>query len=108
MSIFVDVVTEDSFYENLTLGVVKILENLPYVKDVRVDRRNGCESLAIANWEQRHSCTLPEDVRNFYASIDGFQLLWNLEIAGGNLSENYTRASTAIPPRRSFQYRPLL
>ncbi|XP_076675050.1 tubulin polyglutamylase complex subunit 2 [Andrena cerasifolii] len=82
MSIFVDVVTEDSFYENLTLGVVKILENLPYVKDVRVDRRNGCEGLAIANWEQRHSCTFPEDVRNFYASIDGFQLLWNLEIAG--------------------------
>lgn len=82
MSFFVDIVTEDTFYENLTLGVVKILESFSCIKNVRVDRRNGCESTAIANWEQRHGCTLPEDVRNFYASIDGFLLQWNLEIAG--------------------------
>ncbi|KAL2721302.1 tubulin polyglutamylase complex subunit 2 isoform X4 [Vespula maculifrons] len=82
MSFFVDVVTEDSFYENLTLGVVKILENSPCVKNVRVNRRNGCERNAIVNWEQRHGCVLPEDVKNFYASIDGFLLQWNLEIAG--------------------------
>lgn len=82
MSFFVDVVTEDSFYENLTLGVVKILESSPCVRNVRVDRRNGCERNAIANWEQRHGCSLPEDVKNFYASIDGFLLQWNLEIAG--------------------------
>ncbi|XP_076653655.1 tubulin polyglutamylase complex subunit 2 [Halictus rubicundus] len=86
MSFFVDVVTEDSFYENLTLGVVKVLESLPYVKNVRVDRRSGCEATAIANWEQRHCCALPEDLRNFYLSIDGFQLLWNLEIAGEEFS----------------------
>lgn len=82
MSFFVDIVTEDSFYENLTLGVVKILESFPYVKNVRVDRRNGCETTVINSWEQRHCCTLPEDVKNFYASIDGFLLQWNLEIAG--------------------------
>ncbi|XP_076160949.1 tubulin polyglutamylase complex subunit 2 [Ptiloglossa arizonensis] len=86
MSFFVDVVTEDSFYENLTLGVVKVLESIPYVKNVRVERRNGCECTAITNWEQRHCCLLPEDVRNFYASIDGFLLLWNLEIAGEEFS----------------------
>ncbi|KAF3426492.1 hypothetical protein E2986_00443 [Frieseomelitta varia] len=82
MSFFVDIVTEDSFYENLTLGVVKILESFLYVKNVRVERRNGCETTAITSWEQRHCCTLPEDVKNFYASIDGFLLQWNLEIAG--------------------------
>ncbi|XP_006559778.1 tubulin polyglutamylase complex subunit 2 [Apis mellifera] len=82
MSFFVDIVTEDSFYENLTLGVVKILESFPYVKNVRVDRRNGCETTVINSWEQRHCCILPEDVKNFYASIDGFLLQWNLEIAG--------------------------
>ncbi|XP_076756095.1 tubulin polyglutamylase complex subunit 2 [Xylocopa sonorina] len=86
MSFFVDIVTEDSFYENLTLGVVKILESFPYVKNVRVDRRNGCETTTIASWEQRHCCTLPEDVRNFYASIDGFLLQWSLEIAGEEFS----------------------
>ncbi|XP_029037270.1 tubulin polyglutamylase complex subunit 2 [Osmia bicornis bicornis] len=82
MSFYVDIVTEDSFYENLTLGVVKILESLAYIKNVRIDRRNGCESTTITNWEQRHCCVLPEDVKNFYVSIDGFLLQWNLEIAG--------------------------
>lgn len=99
MSFFVDVVTEDSFYENLTLGVVKILENSPCVRNVRIERRNGCELGAINSWEQRHCCALPEDVRNFYASIDGFLLQWNLEIAGklGNYSDH------ALPIQR-IQY----
>lgn len=87
MSFCVDIVTEDSFYENLTLGVVKILENSSCVRNVRVERRNGCESGAITNWEQRHCCALPEDIRNFYASIDGFLLQWNLDIAGKH--DNY-------------------
>nr|XP_012225269.1 PREDICTED: tubulin polyglutamylase complex subunit 2 [Linepithema humile] len=86
MSFFVDIVTEDSFYENLTLGVVKILESSPCVKNVRIERRNGCEPGAITSWEQRHCCALPEDIRNFYASIDGFLLQWNLEIAGEEFS----------------------
>ncbi|XP_020292794.1 tubulin polyglutamylase complex subunit 2 [Pseudomyrmex gracilis] len=86
MSFFVDIVTEDTFYENLTLGVVKILEGSPCVKNVRIERRNGQEPSAIASWEQRHCCALPEDVRNFYASIDGFLLQWSLEIAGEEFS----------------------
>ncbi|XP_071629362.1 tubulin polyglutamylase complex subunit 2 isoform X2 [Temnothorax longispinosus] len=86
MSFCVDIVTEDSFYENLTLGVVKILEGSPCVRNVRVERRNGCESGAITTWEQRHCCTLPEDIRNFYASIDGFLLQWNLDISGEEFS----------------------
>lgn len=96
MSFFVDIVTEDSFYENLTLGVVKILESFPYVKNVRVDRRNGCETTAITSWEQRHCCTLPEDVKNFYASIDGFLLQWNLEIAGKSLLKLSTHSHDSL------------
>lgn len=91
MSFFVDIVTEDSFYENLTLGVVRILENSPCVKNVRIERRNGCEPGAITSWEQRHCCALPEDVRNFYASIDGFLLSWSLEIAG-NFDDSLARS----------------
>ena len=82
MSFFVDNVTEDSFYENLTLGVVKILENSSCVKNVQVDMRSACERTAISTWEQKHCCSLPEEIRNFYSSIDGFLLTWNLEIAG--------------------------
>ncbi|XP_034945674.1 tubulin polyglutamylase complex subunit 2 [Chelonus insularis] len=82
MSFFVDVVPEDSFYENLTLGVVKLLENSPCVKNVKVEKRSPCERSSISSWEQRHCCLLPEDVKNFYTSIDGFSLTWSLDIAG--------------------------
>lgn len=82
MSFFVDIVTEDSFYENLTLGVVRILENSPCVRNVKVERRNACERSALSTWEQRHCCLLPEDLKSFYASIDGFQLTWSLDISG--------------------------
>lgn len=96
MSFCVDIVTEDSFYENLTLGVVKILESSPCVKNVRVERRNGCESGAITSWEQRHCCALPEDIRNFYASIDGFLLQWNLDIAG-NFNKHFNFRFNVYP-----------
>lgn len=82
MSFFVDIVTEDSFYENLTLGVVKLLENSPCVKNVKVERRSACERSALSSWEQRHCCMLPEDLKSFYASIDGFLLTWCLDISG--------------------------
>ncbi|XP_020706197.2 tubulin polyglutamylase complex subunit 2 [Athalia rosae] len=82
MSFFVDIVTEDSFYENLTLGIIKILEGTPCVKNVQVERRLGCDRSALATWEQRHCCVFPDDLRNFYASVDGFLLTWSFEISG--------------------------
>lgn len=82
MSFFVDIVTEDSFYENLTLGVVKLLEASPCVKNVKVERPSACERSAISSWEQKHCCLLPDDLKRFYASTDGFSLNWSLDIAG--------------------------
>ncbi|XP_057326167.1 tubulin polyglutamylase complex subunit 2 [Microplitis mediator] len=86
MSFFVDIVTEDSFYENLTLGVVKLLEASPCVKNVKVERRSACERSAISSWEQKHCCLLPDDLKRFYASTDGFSLTWSLDIAGEEFS----------------------
>ncbi|XP_075216590.1 tubulin polyglutamylase complex subunit 2 [Lycorma delicatula] len=49
--------------------------------------------MLISSWEQRHSCSLPDDMRQFYAATDGFKLIWNYEYAGeilpiGNLKIN--------------------
>lgn len=82
MSFFVDVVTEDTFYENLTLGVFKTLESSSGIKNVSVEKREACDKNSISTWEQKHCCSLPEDVRNFYLSADGFLLTWSLNIAG--------------------------
>ncbi|OXU20379.1 hypothetical protein TSAR_007370 [Trichomalopsis sarcophagae] len=82
MSFFVDMVSEDSFYENLTLGVSRLLEANPCVKNVQLERRGACDRAALSTWEQKHCCLLTEDLRNFYTSTDGFLLTWSLEISG--------------------------
>ncbi|XP_049816415.1 tubulin polyglutamylase complex subunit 2 [Schistocerca nitens] len=82
MAFVVDVVSEDSFYENLTLGLIRLLESRPGVKDVSLERRLPCERALLGAWEQRHCCALPADLRHFYASTDGFLLTWSYEYAG--------------------------
>ncbi|XP_045458901.1 tubulin polyglutamylase complex subunit 2 [Melitaea cinxia] len=77
MSFCVDLVSEDSFYENITLGITKVLESDSRISNVAIERRQPCDRVAISNWEQRHSAILPEDLRNFYASSDGFELTWH-------------------------------
>uniref|UniRef100_A0A1B6LEW4 Knr4/Smi1-like domain-containing protein n=1 Tax=Graphocephala atropunctata TaxID=36148 RepID=A0A1B6LEW4_9HEMI len=93
MTFVVDVVSEDSFYENICLGLTKLLENTPGVQGIELEKRLPCERMLISSWEQRHLCSLPEDLRQFYSSTDGFRLIWNFEYAGevlpiGNLRIN--------------------
>ncbi|XP_049867344.1 tubulin polyglutamylase complex subunit 2 [Pectinophora gossypiella] len=85
MSFCVDLVSEDSFYENITLGVTKLLESDPRICNVNVERRYPCDRVAITTWEQRHSAVLPEDLRNFYASSDGFQLSWSYKFTADEI-----------------------
>ncbi|XP_026737777.1 tubulin polyglutamylase complex subunit 2 isoform X1 [Trichoplusia ni] len=85
MSFCVDLVSEDSFYENITLGVTKLLESDPRICNVSVERRPPCDRVAISTWEQRHSAVLPEDLRNFYASSDGFQLTWHYKYSADEI-----------------------
>ncbi|KPJ11914.1 Tubulin polyglutamylase complex subunit 2 [Papilio machaon] len=85
MSFSVDLVSEDSFYENITLGVTRVLESDPRISNVVVERRQPCDRIAISNWEQRHSTILPDDLRNFYASSDGFLLTWNFKYSADEI-----------------------
>ncbi|KAG8227813.1 hypothetical protein J437_LFUL010971 [Ladona fulva] len=84
---------ESSFYENLTLGLVKLLEETPGVQGVELEKRSPCDRLLMTSWEQRYSCTLPDDIKQFYLSTDGLRLIWNYEYAGevlaiGNMKIN--------------------
>ncbi|XP_046409199.1 tubulin polyglutamylase complex subunit 2 [Ischnura elegans] len=88
-----DASIESSFYENLTLGLVKLLEETPGVQGVELEKRSPCDRQLMNAWEQRYSCVLPEDLKHFYLSIDGFRLIWNYEYAGevlaiGNMKIN--------------------
>lgn len=67
---------EDAFYENLTLGIMKILSNIPRITNVVLEKRQPCERAHVATWEQRHNVYLPDDMKRFYLSTDGFTLHW--------------------------------
>lgn len=57
-------------------------ESTPGVQEVELEKRLPCERMLLTAWEQRHCCTLPEDLRQFYMSADGFKLIWNYAYAG--------------------------
>ncbi|XP_072238717.1 tubulin polyglutamylase complex subunit 2 isoform X2 [Leuresthes tenuis] len=66
--------------ERLTLGIIRILENMPGVVDVRFAEREPAEKRTLLSWEQKNTCILPEDLRDFYLTTDGFTLTWNVKL----------------------------
>lgn len=70
---------EDAFYENLTLNLKKALNNIPRITNVTLEKRQPCERATVATWEQRHNVYLPDDMKRFYLSTDGFLLHWSYQ-----------------------------
>ncbi|TNM88545.1 tubulin polyglutamylase complex subunit 2 [Takifugu flavidus] len=66
--------------ERLTLGIIRILENMPGVVDVRFAEREPAEKRRLLSWEQKNTCILPEDLRDFYQTTDGFTLTWSIKL----------------------------
>ncbi|KAM9757916.1 tubulin polyglutamylase complex subunit 2 [Menidia menidia] len=66
--------------ERLTLGITRILDNMPGVVDVRFAEREPAEKRSLLSWEQKNTCILPEDLRDFYLTTDGFTLTWNVKL----------------------------
>ncbi|XP_030757315.1 tubulin polyglutamylase complex subunit 2-like isoform X2 [Sitophilus oryzae] len=72
MGFVVDKVSEDSFYENLLLGLSKVLEKSPCVSKISLKRLSGVRQVDIRAWEHNNGVILPEDLRGFYSSTNGF------------------------------------
>ncbi|XP_067387014.1 tubulin polyglutamylase complex subunit 2 [Emydura macquarii macquarii] len=66
--------------DRLTLGVIRILEASPGVTEVTLVEKEPAERHTIVSWEQKNSCVLPEDLKNFYLMSDGFHLTWSVKI----------------------------
>lgn len=81
------------------------LAKLPRVCNVNCEHRKPCEKTQIVNWEQRNTIYLPEDMKKFYLSTDGFLLQWSYQYARKNLFFDfiinlYYRPSSAKDLRR--------
>lgn len=77
MGFVVDKVSEDSFYENLLLGLSKVLEKSPCVSNLSLKRVAGIRQMDIRTWEHNNGVILPEDLRSFYSSTNGFLYQYN-------------------------------
>ncbi|KAE8636841.1 hypothetical protein XENTR_v10003161 [Xenopus tropicalis] len=69
-----------TYTEKLTLGISKILESSPGISEVKFDERAPAERHLIVSWEQKSSCLLPEDLKNFYLMTDGFHMSWSIKL----------------------------
>lgn len=65
-----------TFLQQLTLGLMKTLKKLPRVTDVKVDAELPCKTADITRWETASSVRLPDDMKRFYMSTDGFNVTW--------------------------------
>jgi tubulin polyglutamylase complex subunit 2 len=76
---------DDAFYENLTLGLVKVLSNIPRITNINYDKRNPAERNSVNAWESRLNVNLPVDMKSFYLCTDGFCLFWSYEYSANDI-----------------------
>lgn len=94
--------------ERLTLGIIRILENMPGVADVKFAEREPADKRSLLSWEQRNTCILPEDLRDFYLTTDGFTLHWSVKLDNesvplGSMTVNsVSRLVALVPPVSLF------
>ncbi|XP_012685551.2 tubulin polyglutamylase complex subunit 2 [Clupea harengus] len=91
------------FIERLTLGVTRVLESLPGVIDVRFAEREPAEKRCLLSWEQKNACALPEDLRDFYLTTDGFTLTWSSKLENECVSVGCMVINSVVKLRRLGQ-----
>lgn len=46
---------------------------------LNIEKRPPCSRLTVAAWEQNNGASLPPDLKEFYASTDGFEMSWKYQ-----------------------------
>ncbi|KPP66159.1 hypothetical protein Z043_115372, partial [Scleropages formosus] len=78
-------------------------ERLPGVTDVSFVERAPAEKRCLLSWEQKNMCVLPEDLKDFYLTTDGFTLSWSSKLEA---SENHPKVPHFDSRSRIFELDP--
>ncbi|XP_014771609.1 tubulin polyglutamylase complex subunit 2 [Octopus bimaculoides] len=70
--------------QRITFSVVKYLETKTGVCNVKLHERTGTTKEALSSWEQKNSCLLPDDLKNYYLTTNGIKLTWSVKIDSSN------------------------
>lgn len=78
MKFVVDQVHEDSFYNNILLGLPKIIDKRKRIgaKGRHLTRYPAALPEEISAWEKRFGVILPHELNKFYSSTNGFLFRW--------------------------------
>ncbi|EAT40565.1 AAEL007720-PA [Aedes aegypti] len=76
---------DDMFYESLSLGLAKVLNCIPRITNVTCEKRLPCEKAQVTAWESRHNIYLPDDMKRFYLSTDGFNFYWSYQYSPNDI-----------------------
>ncbi|XP_044256915.1 tubulin polyglutamylase complex subunit 2-like isoform X2 [Tribolium madens] len=83
----IDKITEDSFYENLLLGVTSVLKNCNFVTQIHLERCPAATVEEVSTWEATNGLLLPSDLRNFFLSTNGFSFTYKFQYDKGETDD---------------------
>ncbi|XP_046576680.1 LOW QUALITY PROTEIN: tubulin polyglutamylase complex subunit 2-like [Haliotis rubra] len=67
-------------FEQMNIGIEKYLEKKTGVCKITLDERVPADRHAVLTWEQRNCCLLPEDLKSFYLTSNGFHFTWSVKL----------------------------
>ncbi|XP_025077169.1 tubulin polyglutamylase complex subunit 2-like isoform X1 [Pomacea canaliculata] len=70
---------------HLHMGIIKHLDSKPGVHKIESNEKPPAERPAIIAWEQRNTTFLPEDLKNFFMTSDGFNMNWSVVMETGTV-----------------------
>ncbi|GFR86836.1 tubulin polyglutamylase complex subunit 2 [Elysia marginata] len=76
-----------NYLEKMTMCIVSFLdlEKKSGVCQVKNDVKAPAERAAILMWEQKHSLLMPEDLKNFFMTSNGFHLTWSVKMENSTI-----------------------
>lgn len=78
-----EVIKSRTLFEQLNVGVQKYLELKTGVCKVEMESLCPADRSVLLSWEQKNMVFLPEDLKNFYLTSDGFLFTWSVKIENG-------------------------
>ena len=104
----IDKITEDSFYENLLLGLLSVIRSCQFVSHIILERFEPATDDQVACWEAANELSLPEDLRNFFRSTNGFSFSYKFQYEKPESEENGTlTAGIEIYPLSKMEQVPI-
>ncbi|KAF5303758.1 hypothetical protein FQA39_LY09831 [Lamprigera yunnana] len=76
MHFVVETISEFTYFENILLGLGRSLKKCVGIRNTTVSKFPSVSYSDISAWEQKYGVLLPEDLRLFYTSSNGFLFQW--------------------------------